>query len=86
VWAIGTGVSASLEQAQEAHKFIKNLASETCKKYINKIKILYGGSVDVENITKFCHLPHIDGVLVGGASLQVSSFLCMIERLSQILL
>lgn len=78
VWAIGTGISATPIEVEKAHKIIKE--------YSNKIKVLYGGSVTLENVDELCQNPFIDGVLVGGASLQVSSFLGMIEKLSQILL
>lgn len=80
VWAIGTGKTATPEQAQEIHVFvrevIKNLYSEDASR---NIKIQYGGSVNPENIASLIKQPDIDGALVGGASLKVESF-CEILR------
>jgi len=75
VWAIGTGKTATPQQAQEVHKFIRNWIE---KKYSNGIAqktiILYGGSVKPANISELMSEEDIDGALVGGASLEVSSF------------
>lgn len=65
VWAIGTGNTASPEQVQEAHAFVKNLVG---------VRVLYGGSVKSENADELLSLPAVDGALVGGASLDVDSF------------
>jgi triosephosphate isomerase len=65
VWAIGTGNTATPEQAQEAHAFIRSLLD---------VPILYGGSVKPENAAELLAQPDIDGALVGGASLDVASF------------
>jgi triosephosphate isomerase len=65
VWAIGTGKTATPEQAQEAHAFIKSLLN---------VPVLYGGSVKPENAGELMELPDVDGALVGGASLDVESF------------
>lgn len=72
VWAIGTGKVATPEQAEEAHRFIK----ETLKKmgYLD-VAVLYGGSVKPENARELLSRPGIDGFLVGGASLEPKSFL-----------
>jgi triosephosphate isomerase len=65
VWAIGTGKTATPEQAQEAHAFIKAILD---------VPVLYGGSVKPENAAELLAQPDIDGALVGGASLDVDSF------------
>ncbi len=75
VWAIGTGKTASDEQAQEAHHFIRKCVSDLYGKDIaNVVRILYGGSVKSNNIAGLMVQPDIDGALVGGASLTASSF------------
>jgi triosephosphate isomerase len=75
VWAIGTGKTASSEQAQAAHGFIRSLLSDIHEKDIgNGIRILYGGSVKPSNIDELMAQPDIDGALVGGASLDAESF------------
>jgi triosephosphate isomerase len=71
VWAIGTGKTATPEQAQEVHAFIRKLLP---KEVADGIRILYGGSVKPENIKDLMSQPDIDGGLVGGASLKVDSF------------
>jgi len=65
VWAIGTGKTATPEQAQEAHAFIKTLLD---------VPLLYGGSVKPDNAAELLSQPDVDGALVGGASLEVESF------------
>ncbi len=65
VWAIGTGKTATPEQAQEAHAFIKTLLD---------LPVLYGGSVKPDNAAELLSQAHVDGALVGGASLEVESF------------
>ena len=75
VWAIGTGKTASDDQAQEAHAFIRGRVAEIYDQATgNKIRILYGGSVKPENIKGLMTKPDIDGALVGGASLKAESF------------
>jgi triosephosphate isomerase (TIM) len=75
VWAIGTGVTATPEQAEEAHGFIKSLLDRP---------VLYGGSVKPENAAELLSQPSIDGALVGGASLEPDSFaaICRAASLS----
>jgi len=83
VWAIGTGRSASSIEAQEAHAFIRKLWENLVgSKISSQTRIIYGGSVTPENITELVLMPEIDGALVGGASLQVESFLAMVFQLS----
>lgn len=75
VWAIGTGKSATKEDANETIGFIRSVVEHVAGKDIaEKVRIQYGGSVKPENITEYMAMPHIDGALVGGASLQVKSF------------
>ena len=75
VWAIGTGVTATKEQAQEAHAFLRQLMSEMYKKDIAaNMRILYGGSVKPTNIDELMAQSDIDGALVGGAALDAETF------------
>lgn len=75
VWAIGTGVNASSDDAQEMTGFIRScLARLYRREQAESIRILYGGSVKPENIAEFMAEEDIDGALVGGASLQADSF------------
>ncbi len=76
VWAIGTGVNATPDQAEEVHKFIRKKLQELYNVEVSeKIRILYGGSVKPENIEELMKQPNIDGVLVGGASLDPEKFI-----------
>ena len=80
VWAIGTGKTATSEQAQEVHKFIRNLLSEKYGKNIaEETRIQYGGSVNPKNIADLMSQVDIDGALVGGASLKAKSFTKIVE-------
>ena len=75
VWAIGTGKTATKEQAQEAHAFVRKLIGEIYEKGIaDQLRILYGGSVKPANVDELMAQPDIDGALVGGASLDAESF------------
>jgi triosephosphate isomerase len=75
VWAIGTGKTATEEQAQEVHAFVRTLLEGMFEKNIaGQIRILYGGSVKPENIDILMCQPDIDGALVGGAALKAESF------------
>jgi len=75
VWAIGTGRTATPEQAQEMHAFIRRVFAEGhSTEAAEKLRILYGGSVKPENIAGLMKQPDIDGALVGGASLRAESF------------
>jgi triosephosphate isomerase len=79
VWAIGTGLSASAEEAEEVHAFIRRLVAKLLSPQLsNSARILYGGSVNVDNLASFLSKPNIDGALVGGASLNPSTFAKMI--------
>merc|ERR1712151_1052499 len=71
VWSIGTGVTASPEQAQETHAALRAYLSEACdEKTANEIRIQYGGSANAKNAPKLSAQPDVDGFLVGGASLK----------------
>jgi triosephosphate isomerase len=74
VWAIGTGLTATGEQAQEVQERIRGLLREIFGPPGEAVRILYGGSVTPENIAALMAEPDIDGALVGGASLKVASF------------
>jgi len=74
VWAIGTGLTATPEIAQQAHGFLRSLLAEKLGEAAATIPILYGGSVKPANATELMSQPDIDGVLVGGASLKPDSF------------
>ena len=75
VWAIGTGRTATPEQAQEMHAFIRRVFAEGhSTEAAEKLRILYGCSVKPENIAGLMKQPDIDGALVGGASLKAESF------------
>ncbi|MFH1387356.1 MAG: triose-phosphate isomerase [bacterium] len=75
VWAIGTGKTATPEQAEEVHAFIRKLISEIFDKTVaDQIRILYGGSMTPDNVKTLMGQPDIDGGLVGGASLKADGF------------
>jgi len=80
VWAIGTGKTASDEQAQEVHAFIRNLVLRLFgQSASDAVRILYGGSVKPDNVKGLMGQPDIDGALVGGASLKADSFAAIIN-------
>jgi triosephosphate isomerase len=80
VWAIGTGKVATPEQAHQAHANIRSkMRIFYGEKIASTLPILYGGSVTAENAAGLIHQPDVDGVLVGGASLKVDSFLAIVE-------
>ena len=74
VWAIGTGVPATPEDAVAVHRFIKELIKDLNPKSEGKTRVLYGGSVKPENASEFMKHSEIEGLLVGGASLDPESF------------
>ena len=80
IWAIGTGVTASPEQAEEAHAFVRNLICEQFGASIaDAIRIQYGGSVKPDNVAELMAKPNVDGALVGGASLKADSFAAIVK-------
>ncbi len=86
VWAIGTGLTASPEQAEEAHAFSRGVLIEKYgREAAAKTKILYGGSVTPENVRGLLGQKNVDGGLVGGASLKPDSFLALLEGAGSLL-
>jgi triosephosphate isomerase len=80
VWAIGTGVTASPEQAESAHEHLRKwLARRYNPNFSDKTRILYGGSVKPDNALALLGQPNVDGALVGGASLKAATFVPIIE-------
>lgn len=77
VWAIGTGKTASPQQAQDVHAFIRQRVSEKDAGVAEKLQILYGGSVKPDNADELFAMPDIDGGLIGGASLEAEGFLAI---------
>lgn len=75
VWAIGTGKTASPEQAQEVHQFIRQRIAEKDAQVAEKVQILYGGSMNAANAAELLAQSDIDGGLIGGASLKAEDFL-----------
>lgn len=81
VWAIGTGVNATEEQAQEVHQYIRGLLKETFDADVAKsVRIQYGGSVRPDNIKELISQKDVDGALVGGASLKADSFVQIVKN------
>jgi triosephosphate isomerase len=75
VWAIGTGKTATPEQAQEVHAFIRNRVAQQSANVAEGVRILYGGSMKPDNAKELIEKPDIDGGLIGGASLKAEDFL-----------
>jgi triosephosphate isomerase len=86
VWAIGTGLSATPEIAQQAHAFCRQVLSEIFNAdFANQIVIQYGGSVTPSNAKELLLQPDVDGLLIGGASLSLESFIKIIDDSNSIL-
>ena len=75
VWAIGTGLTATPDEAQQVHLAIRQQIAEDDQEIAATLRILYGGSVKAENAAQLLAMPDIDGVLVGGASLDAQQFI-----------
>ncbi len=84
VWAIGTGKTASKEQAQEVHAFIRSLLADKSDTIARLLPILYGGSVKGSNAYDLFSMPDIDGGLIGGASLTGQDFLAICEQAQKV--
>lgn len=80
VWAIGTGKTATSGQAEEVHKFIRNILGDIYGDSSSAVQILYGGSVTAENFGELIAMKNINGALVGGAALKSENFLGIISR------
>ena len=74
IWAIGTGLAATPEQAKSMHQFIRNKIARINIDAANQLKILYGGSVNPQNALQLCIVENIDGGLIGKCSLNAQEF------------
>jgi triosephosphate isomerase len=79
IWAIGTGLTATPAQAQDAIAFVRALVEDRDKAAGQAVRILYGGSLKPDNAPEILALPDVDGALVGGASLEADSFAAIVE-------
>ena len=80
IWAIGTGLTATPDQAQAVHKFIRGLLQEMAGEHVAQtVRIQYGGSVKPANARELFHQPDIDGGLIGGAALDANSFMAVVN-------
>ena len=79
IWAIGTGLVATPEQAQDAIAFIRALVGDRSREQSERTRVLYGGSVKADNAPELLALPDVDGALVGGASLDAESFAAIVN-------
>jgi triosephosphate isomerase (TIM) len=84
IWAIGTGLTATPEQAQDAIAFVRALVADRDREQAQSTRILYGGSVKPENAEELLALPDVDGALVGGASLDVESFAGIVDAAARL--
>lgn len=81
VWAIGTGRTATPEQAEQMHSYIRRLLNERYGDAVGgRVKILYGGSVKPDNIAQLMTKPNVDGALVGGASIKAEAFIQIVTN------
>ncbi len=80
VWAIGTGETASAEQAQEVHQFIRSQLASNDDTIARRIRILYGGSCKGSNAYELFSMPDVDGGLIGGASLTAQDFMAICQQ------
>ena len=79
VWAIGTGLTATPDRAQETHSFIRSLISQQDATIASLVQIIYGGSIKSENAKELLSMEDVDGGLVGGASLNAEEFLAIFQ-------
>ena len=84
VWAIGTGLTATPEQAQDVHRHIREVLAERDQDVADAVRILYGGSVKGDNAAGLFSKPDIDGGLIGGASLKSADFLAIAEAVASL--
>ena len=77
IWAIGTGVTATPEQAQETHAAIRKMIADKDASVAEKVRIQYGGSMNAGNAKELLAMEDIDGGLIGGASLKTEDFLAI---------
>ena len=80
IWAIGTGKSATQDDAQKMCKAVRDVvAADFGQEVADKVRVQYGGSVKPENVASYMACPDVDGALVGGASLEAESFLALLD-------
>ena len=80
IWAIGTGKSASQDDAQKMCKVVRDVVvADFGQEVADKVRVQYGGSVKPENVAEYMACPDVDGALVGGASLEAESFLALLD-------
>jgi triosephosphate isomerase len=84
VWAIGTGMTATPEQAQDVHRYIRSVLAAKDAAVAENVQILYGGSVKGDNAAGLFGMPDIDGGLIGGASLKAADFLAIARAATEI--
>ena len=84
VWAIGTGKTATPEQAQDVHRYIRSVLADHDAAVAENVQILYGGSVKGDNAAGLFGMPDIDGGLIGGASLKAADFLAIARAATEI--
>jgi triosephosphate isomerase len=84
VWAIGTGRTATPEQAQDVHRYIRSALAEHDASVAENVQILYGGSVKGDNAAGLFGMPDIDGGLIGGASLKAADFLAIARAATEL--
>jgi triosephosphate isomerase len=84
VWAIGTGMTATPEQAQDVHRYIRSVLAAKDASVAENVQILYGGSVKGDNAAGLFGMPDIDGGLIGGASLKAADFLAIARAATEI--
>jgi len=83
VWAIGTGKTATPQQAQDIHAYIREMIAQRSVKIADEIRILYGGSVKPKNAAELFSMQDIDGGLIGGASLKAEDFIAIINAAAE---
>lgn len=79
IWAIGTGKNATPEQAEEVHATIREITGNIFPQDFDSVRIIYGGSVNVDNIRELINMENIDGALIGGAGLDADSFVSIVK-------
>jgi triosephosphate isomerase len=85
IWAIGTGLTASAEQAQEVHQFIRSQLASKDVTMARQIRLLYGGSCKGSNAFELFSMPDVDGGLIGGASLTAADFMAICRQANKLL-
>jgi len=85
IWAIGTGLTASAEQAQEVHQFIRSQLATKDVTMARQIRLLYGGSCKGSNAFELFSMPDVDGGLIGGASLTAEDFMAICQQAKKLM-